>query len=288
MAIRKIVLPMMGSEAGEAALRLALMAALRWRAHVAAVHVRSDGRDVLQIAGEGISGALIEQMMVATEREAERRAASVRALFDRVVAERGVQVAQAKPGANAPTAWFDTIIGRDDEAVAQAARIADLTVLARPGTNEDVTTSDALHAALFDSGRPVLICPLAAPARLGRRICLAWSGAPEAAAAAHFGLPWMQEADSVTILTSTAYTRRGPDATALAAYLALHGIETATARFDHDDDAPGPALLATVRQLGADMLIMGAYTSSRLRQLILGGTTRHMLEHADLPVLMCR
>ncbi len=288
MAIRKILLPMMGTEAGEAALRLALMAARQWRAHVAAVHVRGDGRDVLQIAGEGISGALIEQMMVATEREAVRRAVLVRQMFDRVVAERGVTLAPARPGADEASVWFETVLGRDDEVVAQAARVADVTVLARPDHGADVTTSDALHAALFDSGRPVLICPRRAPARLGRRICLAWSGAPEGAAAAGFGLPWMQAADSVTILTSAAYTRRGPDVAALAGYLALHGIATEAARFDQEGEAPGPAMLAAAHALGADMLIMGAYSSSRLRQLILGGTTRHMLEHADLPVLMCR
>lgn len=288
MAIRKLLLPLMGTEAGEAALLVALMAARQWRAHVAAVHVRHDGREVMQIAGEGVSGALIEQMMVATEREAMQRAEALRAMFLKVVVAQGIAVASARPDAATPSADFAILTGRDEDVVAQAARVADCTVLARPDRAEDVTTSDALHAVLFDSGRPVLICPRVAPARLATRICLAWSGAAEAAAAARYGLPWMKAASHVTVLTHPAYTRRGPDVEALAAYLALHGINVDAARFDRGDAAIGPALLAAARDHGADMLIMGAYSSSRLRQLILGGTTRHVLEHADLPVLMCR
>jgi nucleotide-binding universal stress UspA family protein len=288
MAIRKILLPMIGTEAGEAALDLALRAALLWGAHLTALHVRADSRDVMQVAAEGLSGALIEQMMQAADREAARRADAVRALFDRFVERHAVVVAPPSPGPPSPTAWFATETGRDEDVVAQQARLADLTVLARPDPSEDVATSDALHAVLFDSGRPVLIAPPAAPQTVGRRICLAWSGTAEAAAAARSGIVWMKRAERVTILTSRDYQRRGPSAAALADYLALHGIEANVAPFVPVPQGPGPGLLHAASDHDADLLIMGAYSSSRLRQLILGGTTRHVLENAVLPVMMSR
>jgi len=288
MAIRKLLLPLTGTAAGEAALATALMAAQRWQAHLTALHVRGDSRDVAHMAGEGLSGAMIEEMMSATERESGRRAEAVRAMFDRFVAEHQVEVAPARPGQRTASAAFTTVTGREDDRVAQQARLADVTVVPHPDASEDVSSSDALHAVLFDSGRPVLISPLVAPTSLGERICLAWSGTAESAAAARYAIPWMQRAAEVTILNSKEYQRRGPSALELAEYLALHDIQAKHAGFGAVDREVGAGMLAAAHAVGADMLVMGAYSSSRLRQLILGGVTRYVLEKADLPVLMCR
>ncbi len=288
MAIRKLLLPLTGTAAGEAALTTALMAARRWQAHLTALHVRGDSRDVAHMAGEGLSGAMIEEMMSATERESSRRADAVRALFDRFVAEHQVEVAAAQPGQRTASASFLTATGREDDRVAQQARLADVTVVPHPDATEDVSSSDALHAVLFDSGRPVLISPHLAPASLGERVCLAWSGTAESAAAARYAIPWMQRAAEVTILNSKEYQRRGPSAVELADYLALHDIQCRHASFGAVDREVGAGMLAAAHAAGADMLVMGAYSSSRLRQLILGGVTRYVLEKADLPVLMCR
>jgi nucleotide-binding universal stress UspA family protein len=288
VAIRKLLLPLTGTSAGEAALTTALMAAQRWQAHLTALHVRGDSREVVQMAGEGLSGAMIEEMMTAAERESGRRAEAVRALFDRFVTEHQVRLAPPQPGQRTASADFITATGREDERVAQQARLADVTVVPRPDANEDVSSSDALHAVLFDSGRPVLISPQQAPASLGERVCLAWSGTAESAAAARYAIPWMQRADQVTILNSKEYQRRGPSAEELAGYLALHGIQCRHAGFGAVDREVGAGMLAAAHAAGADLLVMGAYSSSRLRQLILGGVTRYVLEKADLPVLMCR
>jgi nucleotide-binding universal stress UspA family protein len=141
---------------------------------------------------------------------------------------------------------------------------------------------------LFDSGRPVLISPMTAPGSLGEHVCLAWSGTAESAAAARYAIPWMQRANQVTILNSKEYQRRGPTAVELADYLAMHDVHARHASFGAIDREVGAGMLAAAHAAGADMLVMGAYSSSRLRQLILGGVTRYVLENADLPVLMCR
>jgi nucleotide-binding universal stress UspA family protein len=286
MAIRKLLLPLTGTAAGEAGLDTAVRIARIWKAHVTALHVRVDSRDVAPLAGEGLSGAMIEEMMSATEKESNERARAVRAMFDRYVAENQVPVGEARPGEM--SASFATVVGREEDLVAQQARLADLTVVPHPEAGEDVSSSDALHAVLFDSARPVMIAPLVAPARIGTRVCVAWNGTAESAASVQAALPWMQQAEAVRVLTADEYHRRGPGAADLLTYLALHGVAADTAVFRPVDREVGAGLLRAAKEFQCDLLSMGAYSHSRLRQLILGGVTRHVLEYADLPVMMTR
>ncbi|MDE2199902.1 MAG: universal stress protein [Rhodospirillales bacterium] len=288
MAIRKLLLPLTGTAAGESALVTALTAARLWNAHVTALHVRVDSRDVAPLAGEGLSGAMIEEMMSATEKESADRAGAVRAMFDRFVAEHDVTIAEARYAATTATASFATVTGREEDLVAQQARLSDLTIVPHPESGEDVSSSDALHAVLFDSGRPVLIAPHDPPASIGKRVCCAWNGTAESAAAVLGALPWMQRAEAVRVISADEYQRRGPGAADLADYLALHGVKAELAVFKPVDRDVGAGLLRAATDFGADLLAMGAYSHSRLRQLILGGVTRHVLEHARLPVMMNR
>ncbi len=287
MAIRKLILLLNETSAGKAALDAALDAARLWNAHLTVLHVRVDARDVAPLAGEGLSGAMIEDMMVATEKESASRAHDVRLLFEHAVALHGVTVAEARAGGGA-TANFVSVAGREEEILAQQARLADLAVIPHPEAGQDVSSSDALHAVLFDSGRPVLLAPAVAPKSIGRRICVGWNGTAESSAAVQAAIPWMKRAEVVRILTSDDYQRRGPGAADLAAYLALHDINAEIATFRPIDKSVGAGLLGAARDFGSDLLSMGAYSHSRLRQLILGGVTRHILENADLPVLMSR
>lgn len=288
MQIRKLLLPLTGTKDGEAALATALRIAAAWRAHLLALHVRVDSRDVAPLAGEGLSGAMIEEMMTAAETESGERARAVRAMFEAAVRQHQMQVGEPAPGAAGATASFAVITGREEDLVAQQARLADLTVVQHPESEEDVSSSDALHAVLFDSGRPVLIAPRQPPASVGTRICLAWNGTAESASAVLAALPWMRQAAAVRILAADEYQRRGPRAEDLADYLALHDIAAEIATFRPVDREVGAGLLKAAEEFGADLLAMGAYSHSRLRQLILGGVTRHVLEHATLPIMMNR
>ena len=226
--------------------------------------------------------------MTATDTESGQRAIAVRALFDRFVTAHAVPLATPAFGDSQASASFVTVTGREEDLVAQLARLADLTVVPHPEADEDLSSSDALHAVLFDSGHPVLIAPQTVPESFATRVCVAWNGTSESTAAVQSALPWLQRASAVCILSSDSYQRRGPPATALAEHLALHGINAELADFRPVDRYVGAGLLAAAQAFGADLLAMGAYSHSRLRQLILGGVTRHVLENAELPVLMNR
>ncbi|UFN49877.1 universal stress protein [Roseomonas sp. OT10] len=292
MAYRRILLPLTGTSAGEAALATALMIARIWHSHVHCLHVRVDARDVAPLAGEGLSGAMIEEMMAATERESGDRAARVRALFDRFVDGKDVVIADNAETANKSEAQatmsFESVAGREEDLVAQRSRLYDMAVVPHPEAGEDVSSSDALHAVLFDSGRPVLIAPREAPKTIGIRVCCAWNGSAESAAAIAAALPWLHHAEAVQVLYSGDYQRRGPAFNGILAYLRWHNITAEAREFKPVTKEVGAGLLGGARDFGADLLCMGAYSHSRLRQLILGGVTRHVLENAELPVLMCR
>lgn len=287
---RKILLPLNGTETGRAALATALLIARQFNAHVVALHVRPDSREMAPLAGEGLSGAIVEEMIVSAERETEARARSVTERFAAFAREHSVNVGEPVPGpglAAAPSARLLQLVGREDDLAARLARLADLAVVPHPDAAE-LSSSDALHAMLFDSGRPVLVAPKHEPATLGRVVAVAWNGSAESAQAVRDCLPWMARAERVVVLHADEYQRRGPRADELLPYLALHGVEAGTRRFKPIDREVGAGLLHAARSEGADLMCLGAYSHSRLRQLILGGVTRHVLEFADLPVLMCR
>jgi nucleotide-binding universal stress UspA family protein len=276
--IKKCLLPLTDTPCGQAALATGLSVAALWQARLAAVIVQVDSRDVAPLAGEGLSGAMIEDMMQATEQEGADRTTRLRALFD----------GQAAPYGAAFSASVEVLRGREEDLVPSLARLADLTILPHPDAREDESASDMLHAVLFDSGRPVLIAPRTAPASIGERCCVAWNGTVESSAALSAALPWLKRAAAVRILHAGAYQRRGPSAAELVPYLALHGIVADVAEFEPVNRDVGAGLLQAAAAFGADLLAMGAYSHSRLRQLILGGVTRHVLGKSTLSVLMSR
>jgi nucleotide-binding universal stress UspA family protein len=243
---------------------------------------------VAPLAGEGLSGAMIEDMMASTERESGDHARALTALFEQAVTRSGLKVANEAACEAGPTVALETMTGRDEDLLPALAQLADLTILPNPGGDSDGTGADRLHAVLFDSGRPVLIAPPAVSASIGRRCCVAWNGSTESAAALDAMLPWLQRAEAVRVLHATDYQRRGAPADAVPRYLALHGVQADVAAFQPLNRDLGAGLLAAAAAFDADLLGMGAYSHSRLRQLILGGVTRHVLGHARVAVLMCR
>src|SRR3954447_17745905 len=260
MAIRKVLLPLISPGAREAALSTAWSVAQLWNAHMAVLHVQLDLAP----------------------------APAISAMFRDFTVEHKVKVTEPAAGAESATASFLTLTGRTLDILPQQARLADLTVVRHPNTPEEVSSSDVLHAVLFDSGRPLLIAPRVAPTTVGRRICLGWNGSAESAAAVEAAMPWLQRAEAVRILWAEEYQRRGPQAHELQTYLAMHGVQADLKMFKPIDNIVGAGLLAAAQEFNCDLLAMGAYAHSRLRQQILGGVTRHVLEYATLPVMMHR
>jgi nucleotide-binding universal stress UspA family protein len=141
----------------------------------------------------------------------------------------------------------------------------------------------AFESALFDSGRPVLMAPPRALKTLGEIVLVHWNRSTETARALAFALPFLAKAKQIMILE--AATVPGPSRKDALGYLAAHGIGATEKSIAPRNQRPGEAILAEATALGADLLIKGAYTQSRLRQMIFGGATSHIIAAAELPVL---
>jgi nucleotide-binding universal stress UspA family protein len=283
---RKLLLPLSDTPCGQAALTLAIRLAIAWQAHLAAIILRVDAASVAPLAGEGLSGAMIEDMMAATERESASRTQLLETRFAAAIAGTGMCLGQPDPAAPGPSAALSIITGREEAVIPGLTRLSDLAILPHPDQDEDQSRSLCLHAVLFESRRPVLIAPRREVSSLGRRCCVAWNGTPESTAALWAMLPWLQQAEAVRILHAPEYQRNGPPAADVPGYLALHGVKADLASFAPLNRDVGAGLLAAAADFSADLVGMGAYSHSRLRQLILGGVTRHVLGHAAMPVLM--
>jgi nucleotide-binding universal stress UspA family protein len=145
----------------------------------------------------------------------------------------------------------------------------------------------AIESGLFESGRPLLIAPPAPPRQIGTNILVAWNCSTEQARATALAMPLLRQAERVTVLhVEGGVVVPGPGAAQIVQYLQRNGIAAVPMTVGLEGRNTGEAILATAQSLGCDLLIKGAYTQSRLRQMIFGGATRHILANAALPVLM--
>ncbi len=173
-----------------------------------------------------------------------------------------------------------------DSQVASYARIFDITVLGRPGAERGDPRMATAEACLFESGRSVIFAPPVAPTVVGETIVIAWNQSMESARATACAMPLLRQAKKVFILTIEAHNVEGPAAEQLAQMLITHGIPVEVVHKLGQKRPAGLAYLEDCMALGGDMMIKGAYTQSRLRQMIFGGATSHILSKAKVPVLM--
>ncbi|MEJ2624405.1 MAG: universal stress protein [Pseudolabrys sp.] len=174
----------------------------------------------------------------------------------------------------------------DDAFLGSYGRVFDLIVLGRPGRAPQNPRMAPLEAALFESGRPVLIAPPEAPKTIGRNVLVSWNGSTEQAYTNIFAMPFLRQADEVTVLAVEGGMTPGPTAEQAAQHLRRNGIKASALTVKPESRSTGEAILDHCAKLGCDLLIKGAYTQSRLRQMIFGGATRHILASATVPVFM--
>jgi nucleotide-binding universal stress UspA family protein len=270
MAIKEIVLHFGRDSRRGARLGGAIRLAQRFGARVVGVHVL-EFPFIPGYVQVDLSPALIEQRML----ELRDMAAALRAEFEGSTARESV-----------PAEWR-LIEGLGADAMALAARYADLAMVAQANPDEPTTDDRLPDELVLSAGRPVLVWPFAGDyPELGRQIMVAWNGTREAARAVHDAMDFLTGADKVVVSTVNSPDRDHIPGADIAAHLARHGIKAEVHAVVAPDLDVGNALLSAAADFGADMLVMGGYGHSRLRELALGGATRHLLASMTVPVLM--
>ena len=177
------------------------------------------------------------------------------------------------------------------EHIAAAARLRDLSLV--PVRSHHSFSEQLVEQLLFDSGRPIILCPqeLAADLPLALdHVLIAWDGSPPAARAVGDALPILKAAEKVQIVTAAddATPEQVSSGVALIEHLAEHGVEATFDTVAIDGSSVGKVLEAQVRTLGADLLVMGAYHHSRLSEIVWGGVTKTVIGQPPCWVMMSR
>ncbi len=286
MSYKTIVVHVAGDHRVDTRIEVAAQLALKFGAHLVGVHAMP-----LPQHRHAVRAELMVDLL-AHERELRHKAAAVLAeKFEAITAAAGVQSRE----------WRATDID-PVEALSLSSRYADLLVLSQSDPNEQpqldsVSVPDMIAE---QAGRPTLIIPFAGRfPTVGSRVLVAWNASREAARAVADARPFLKSASAVTLMCVNVQAHNAPWITAAgthgalpgtdcALYLARHGVKVDVSNDTGVEIDTGNYILSRATDLASDLIVMGAYGHSRMRELILGGVTQTILEHMTVPVLLSR
>jgi nucleotide-binding universal stress UspA family protein len=269
----------------ESVLSCALLVGRTFESYIEALHVRPGQPDIIAAGADGFVAAAPD-LVAGFEREARERSERARLVFEAFMERTGLPRTSTVPLGTGPSADWRIESGSADAILGSWGRIFDLVVVGRPLAESVSPSMAALETALFESGRPLLIAPPQAPERIGENIVIGWNGSTESAKTVALGMPLLKRAKRITVLAIQRGMVPGPSAAELAHGLRRHGLPAEHRDAPLNDRNVGQAILEEASADGADLIIKGAYTQSRLRQMIFGGATSHILNNAQIPVLM--
>ncbi|MBP0593411.1 universal stress protein [Paraburkholderia sp. LEh10] len=276
MNYQTILVHLDASTHAPARLELALQFARRFHARLTGVFSAyvPDSHALLVMVGTA-------SYYVEHERQRQERCVDLKRLFLAALARLGVD-----------GQWISAE-GYPNESMPPYARLADLVVAGQTDLNdpESFIAEQFVENLIMAAGRPVLLMPSSGSfAECGRHVLIAWDGSREATRALHDAMPFLSSAANVTLLTVNADRdeptgQRIPGAD-IALTLARHGVKVEVREVNAERFTPvGEVLLSQAADLGCDLIVMGAYAHTRLRELVMGGATRTLLRSMTVPVL---
>ena len=215
------------------------------------------------------------------KKSTKRAPKAAKSLYQEVAEQNGYEI--IRRARVAPGAMWSERVGSPDKIMGIVGPVSDMIVVSRPKEKGGVADM-FLNAALMNSSRPVLILPQAARKKIGQNVCIGWNQSQEAAQTVAAAIPILQQANSVTIVSCGPEDQPGPKSAQLSNYLTHWGISTervATRGRSVEDE-----LMGACKDAGADLLVAGAYSRSRWREKVFGGTSEYLVHKARLPVLM--
>lgn len=284
MAIRRIFVPIRNDGKGEIVLDHALALAGKI-GHIEAVHCRPAPEDLIPF-GVSVPAILRDQISKSGDELANTEEAQITQQFEDYASTHKltmVEIGKPHPK-NKLSATWRIERGKQANIVSARGRLADVVAVARPDRDRAMGRN-TLEAALVNTGSLVMMCPPQSPPKnIGSQIAVAWNGSREAARAVSLAMPLLAAASGVSVMT-IAGDKLELTGAHLLNFLSDHDIEANHTEIKSDGNA-GKALLEGAKSVDADCLLMGAYGSSRGREMVFGGATQHVVDHADLPVLM--
>ncbi len=289
--LKNILVPLTGFENDARALEAANIVGWPFSASIEALHVRPEAMELVVAAAVRQFGSRMgnRELIHALEKEAAARAHAARTAFDAFYERHFGAHAYGNSASGVVASWRE-IEGNPVEAVVSTARFADLLVLARAPEHGQYAPA-AIANFLVNCGRPLLLAPNAEVTSIGHTIAIAWKETAEAARAVTAAMPLLLRAKKVLVLSVAEGAEEeahmcAQSADRLGRYLARHGIPVETRGLKAATHGAPQALLHEAKELNADLLVAGAFSHSRVREIVLGGFTREMLDVCDLPLFL--
>jgi len=273
MALKDLLVHVNNARSAKAVVAAAAALASRHNAHIVGLGIRPP-LDMPRYASARLPESVVE-IMEAREKELLEASEEV---FNSTTAHAGLQ----------DRSEWRSELGNPNEVLGLHARYADLTIVSQhePGGG-DGRFADLAEDVLVSSGRPLLMVPfIGAVDGIGEKVIVAWNASREAARAVADAMPILDGAREVEVFIASDNDIGDLPGADIAAHLARHGIDVTVYETPANNVSIGDALLNRASETGADMIVMGGYGRSRFREFVLGGVTRHMLQHMTVPVLM--
>lgn len=288
MALRVITARLNGSPSDGAVLNGALSLSTSFEGHIDALFARPDPRLTVAAIDEGVYPGFYDEMVSVMERQWTEVANKALKNFEKWRTTNNVHL-QTDPGQpNGPSAEWRDAVGAETEMIGRKGRVSDIIVAALPSRRMESSYDLGFEAALLETGRPVLLIPPSSHVDpTSGNVVIAWNGSAEASRAVSAALPILAKAPEVLVFTAAEGDVDSAMAEELVTYLKWHGVRASILKAETGkSNSVEEALLAAVKKTKASLLVMGAYTHSRLKEMLFGGVTRHVFRHATVPVLM--
>jgi len=284
MTIKTIILPIRDSDVADSLMETAVSMAIRNNAHLDVLFVQKNPEHLVPFASLGVSEKMRQSIIESASKSADQQGADLKQRFESICASQNMALNPRGNNPGNPSADFIVRQGARDEMIATDGRLADLILVPQPVSISPPPSS--FEAALRDTGRPVLMVPRKKIlVNAGKTIGIGWNASKEAAQAVAAVMGNLQRADKVYVLESEKRMANPLNAEEACIYLKCHGVSAEPAVFSTKKQSAGEALLSKTNELNCDRLIVGGYSRPKLRNMIMGGVTGHLMSNADIPVI---
>lgn len=284
MSYKTLLAPMQFEETAESIMGSAMVVANEFGSHIHAKHVRAPFVAFAPYAYHTISLAtapvtVSEQFDAATA----EHAATMKSIFESECERRALHIKSFSDACASPkkaASWSDTT-GAVIQNMAHFARVCDLSIVTIPEKSNEPRDTPLFEGLLMESGKPVLAVPPNGLKAIPKNVLIAWDGSLPSTRAMDAALPLLKAADVVFVTTVGEVDFGMPSTETAASYLASHGVKAEARTVDWPKNPIAERILNQAEATNSDLIVMGGYSHARLFETLLGGTTRHMLAHAD-------
>jgi nucleotide-binding universal stress UspA family protein len=285
MNLKQILVPLTGETKVTHVVDMAFSLARESRAHVVGTDTVTDPGPFLDQSGVGMMASYYTDLFKTAEKVQAQKRENAFNTFEESRKRAGVQISDEPGGPTDASAEWISGTPYNGATVSLLGRLCDLIVVNQPGEKASYAEMQLFESAAFSAHRPILVVPPGC-ASLGNRAAIAWNGSVEACMAVNGALPMLSGLDAVTVIQVGEIPVGNADSDSLAQYLGWHGIPAKVRKLADQPSGTSKVIAAEAKACGATFMVLGAYTHSPLRELILGGVTQSMITDSQLPMIM--